>query len=238
MKLRPPIDINEAVVERHLERTPRGEIISDEAISNLAKAIQTTRLNSDALVAVAEAFANDRTLTPEARSMRLRASALKLAEATASKLDAARVAAQAELDALDQRLSTLPPPDPVSAGLEAEVRARLAAMSEKDRETAISKALGDGDTLVVGSVLRGPAFLSGVGKARYEMIRQRFVAIVHPEALARRGRLAAALDDTQRCGGLFMAFVKNAAFNQTAALADAAEKARSAEEAINRAIAG
>ncbi|QEE43857.1 hypothetical protein FVA81_04180 [Rhizobium sp. WL3] len=238
MRLRPPIDINEAVVERHLERTPRGEIVADEVISTLAKAVQATRLNSDALVAVADAFANDRTLTPEARSMRLRGSALKLAEATASKLDAARAAAQAELDALDQRLNTLPPPDAVSPGLEAEVRARLSAMSERDREAAISKALTDGDTFIVGSVLRGPGFLSGVNKARYDMIRQRFVALAHPQEHARRGRLAAALEDTQRCGGLFMEFVKSAAFNQTATLADAAEKARSAEEAIDRAIAG
>ncbi len=232
MKLKISADLNEALVEHHHPHDERGESKPDPAVAVLAAAVKTARESAERLAAAAEAIAADRTMTPEARAIRLRDNALKLAEATAARLDTAQASVRAELAQIETTLRTPPAPDPATAPLESEIRARLASMNDKDRQAAINTAFSERNGLLVGAVLRGPAFLSGMSRATYDMAVHRYGQTFHPEQHQRRARLQAALDAAERCGRSFLGFVSPAIASEAARLADAADRARGAEEAL------
>ncbi|PDT07866.1 hypothetical protein [Rhizobium sp. M1] len=238
MKLRPPPDIHEAAVEQHYARAPSGEVEKDAAIATLAVAIRTTRLNSENLAAYADTLSKDRLLSPDAARLKLRDNALKLAEATAKKLDEAKALVQRQIEEIDALTSTPPAlRDQLSAGLEAEIRARLASMQEKARDEAIGKAFAEKDATIIGAVLRGPALLVGLSQVRHDMVRHRYREMFHPEETARRRRLAAALETTERSGHSFIGYIATATTGAATQIAEASANAQAAEQAIKAAIA-
>jgi hypothetical protein len=82
---------------------------------------------------------------------------------------------------------------PASTPYDFEVRATLKSMSQKDRETAIEKAIADGDDAVVAAVLYGPSMLSGIPDSQRELYRERWRAKRFPQDLDRQRRLEGAL---------------------------------------------
>ncbi|TAV05571.1 hypothetical protein [Rhizobium ruizarguesonis] len=238
MKLKPPQDIHEAAVEQHYARAPTGEVEKDPAIASLATAVRTTRINSESLAGYADTLAKDRLMSPDAARLKLRDNALKLAEATAKKLDEAKALVQRQIEEIDALTSTPPAlRDQLSAGLEAEIRARLAGMQEKARDEAIGKAFAEMDTTIIAAVLRGPALLVGLSQPRYDMVRHRYRETFHPEETARRRRLTAALDATERSGRSFIGYIATATTGSATQIAEAAANAQAAEQAIAAAIA-
>lgn len=238
MKLRPPPDIHEAAVEQHYARAPSGEVENDAAIAALATAVRTTRLNSEQLAAFAETLAKDRLTAPDAARLKLRDTALKLAEATAKKLDDAKAAVQKEIEDIDALTGTPPAlRDQLAAGLEAEIRARLASMPDKAREEAINKAFSEKDRSIIAAVLRGPALLVNLSPSKHDMVRHRYRLTFHPDEAARLKRLTAALEATERSGRSFLGYITTAATGPATELAEAAANARAAEQAIAAAIA-
>ncbi|MBX4992861.1 hypothetical protein ABID08_002028 [Rhizobium binae] len=238
MKLRPPPDIHEAAVEHHYARAPSGEVENDATIASLATAVRTTRLNSESLAAYADTLAKDRLLSPDAARLKLRDNALKLAEATAKKLDEAKARVQQEVAEITARTSTPPAPrDQLSAGLEAEIRARLASMPEKARDEAIGKAFAEMDGSIIAAVLRGPALLVGLSQSRQDMVRHRYRTTFHPAEEARLKRLTAALEATERSGRSFINYIASATTGSAVQIAEAAANAQAAEQAIKAVIA-
>ncbi|TBC94160.1 hypothetical protein ELH26_09110 [Rhizobium leguminosarum] len=238
MKLKPPQDIHEAAVEQHYARAPSGEVEKDAAIASLATAVRTTRINSESLAGYADTLAKDRLMSPDAARLKLRDNALKLAEATAKKLDEAKALVQRQIEEIDALTGTPPAlRDQLSAGLEAEIRARLATMPEKARDEAIGKAFAEKDKNIIAAVLRGPALLVGLNQARYDMVRHRYRTTFHPEETERRKRLAAALDATERSGRSFIGYIATATTGSATQIAEAAANAQAAEQAIAAAIA-
>ncbi|MBB2699168.1 UNVERIFIED_ORG: hypothetical protein GGI66_003850 [Rhizobium esperanzae] len=238
MKLRPPQDIHEATVEQHYARAPNGEVERDASIATLATAVATTRQNSENLAAYADTLSKDRLLSPDAARLKLRDNALRLAEATAKKLDEAKALVQRQIEEIDTLTSTPPAlRDQLSAGLEAEIRARLASMQEKARDDAISKAFAEKDNTIIAAVLRGPALLVGLSQARHDMVRHRYRETFHPEETARRRRLAAALEATERSGNSFIGYIATATTGSAIQIAEASANAQAAEQAIRAAIA-
>ncbi|MEZ2219628.1 hypothetical protein [Rhizobium sp. RCC_161_2] len=238
MKLKPPIDIHEAAVERHYARSPSGEVVGDAALAALVAAVRLTRQNSEALASYADTLASDRLLAPTAARLRLRDNALKLAEATARKLDEAKARAQREVEEADTLTSMPPAPrDALTAGLEAEIRGRLAALSDKTREEVVSRAFEEKDLSIISAVLRGPAMLTGMSQARHDMVRNRYRTTFHPEATERRRRLADALEATERTGRSFINYIATATTGAAIEIADASARSQAAEQAIAAAIA-
>lgn len=237
MKLRPPPDIHEAAVEQHYARAPDGGVESDAAIAALATAVRMTRLNSEQLAAFAETLGKDRLTAPDAARLKLRDTALKLAEATAKKLDDAKAAVQREIEEIDTLTGTPPAlRDQFSAGLEAEIRARLASMPEKARDEAVNKAFTEKDAGIIAAVLRGPALLVGMNQSKQSIIRHRYRHTFHPNEAARLKRLTAALEATERSGRSFLGYIASAATGAATEIAEAAANARAAEQAIAAAI--
>ncbi|WP_414815245.1 hypothetical protein [Rhizobium sp. IY2] len=238
MKLRPPQDIHEAAVEQHYPRKPSGEVENDATIASLATAVRTTRLNSESLAAYADTLAKDRLMSPDAARLKLRDNALKLAETTAKKLDEAKARVQQEVAEIRARTSTPPAPrDQLSAGLEAEIRARLASMPEKARDEVVGKAFVEMDVSIISAVLRGPAMLAGMSQIRQDMVRHRYRTTFHPEDEARLKRLTAALEATERSGRAFISYIETATTGSATQIAEAAANAKAAEAAIAAAIA-
>lgn len=237
MKLKVPLDIHESTMEQWQERSDKGELVADPAISRLSDAIKTTRTNCSTLVGLSDALAQDWTNSPQASALKLRGHALRLAEATAQKLDAAKEAVQGEIDTIVAAIGTPPlPGTQYAVGLEQEIRSRLAAMPEKAREEAISKAFAAKDQTVIGAVLRGPAMLVGMSDERHAMVREHYRREFHPVEYARYRRLRGAMETMVRTGQSFLGFIGGVVNSESANLAEAAvANARAAEIAVQRA---
>ncbi|MGO4316342.1 hypothetical protein [Agrobacterium sp. MCAB5] len=237
MKMKPPIDIHESVIEQHYARKPGGEVESDAAIAALASAIRQTRLNSASLAEYAETITADKLIPPEAARLRIRDQAIRLAEVTARKLDEAKNRVQKEIEDIES-LTGAPPVlrDQISASLETEIRARLSVMPDKERDDAIGKAFTKNDLAVVAAVLRGPALLVGMSQTKQDMVRHRYRNTFYPEETARRRRLQEALEATERGGQSFIKFITAATTGAAAQLAAASERAKAAEKVMEAAI--
>lgn len=231
MKIRPPIDIHEATVEQHYARDPRGQRIPDPTISRLADVARTARDRGEALAAFAETVVQDGSVLAKAK---LRDAALKTAEGTAKKLDAVLGEAKSEIASLMATTNAPPvPKDHFGLGIAAEIRSRLAAMSEKERNETLSKALTDRDLSIIGAVLHAPALLSGFDKARLELLRSSYRTTFHPQEAARLDRLRGAVAALERAGQSFVGFVGKMTTNESVRLAELAQqKLATAELAV------
>lgn len=228
MKIRAPIDIHESAVEHHYGRDARGQRIPDTTISTLAQVAKTARDRSEALAAFADTVALDGTV---AAKLKLRDSALKTAEGTAQKLDTAISSALEEIATLTASTSAPPVPrDQFGLGIAAEIRNRLTAMSEKDRNEALSKAVADKDLSIIGAVLHAPPMLSGFDKTRLDLLRASYRTTFHPQEATRLERLQGAVEAAQRAGQSFLGFIDKMTANETVRLAEAAAQKLSAAE--------
>lgn len=215
-----PLALHEDNVTAYYARDPEnGARVPDEALDRLVAAMRTAHGEADRILNLSKALRGDPTRTPDAAALALRENALKAGERAARALDAARegvVAAVARLEA-----DTAAPPQPTGAGvLESEIRATLRGMSEKDRSAAIAEAFADGDDLVIGAAIRGPALLTGLDKARHGMFQGRWRKERHPAETDRVERLRKAIAALDRAGENLVQFTNKAATTQQALLAE------------------
>lgn len=212
-----PIKISPALDERAVQAFAEREVgtgapVADKALDVLADGLKHAREEADRLAKLEEAAMADATQPKEAALLQVANAAVKSGERVAAKLDAARAQAQAELAALDKRTSCpAPPKDAVGLGLEQEIRARLAAMNEKDRKAAIDQAFADRNEAIIGAVLRGPALLVNMSPAHHDVVRAHYQQTFHAVDAKRRERIAKALDAVQRGGTAFVEIVRTAA---------------------------
>ena len=231
MAIAVPIDLNEQFIDRLAEIDPTtGAPVTDPVMSGLSNAVKLAREQATALANLEKAALADRTLTPEANVLRVATAASKTGERVAAQLDAARTRAKAEIANIEKRTGAPPPPkDSVALSIEAEIRARLAAMCDKERADAIAQAKARNDETVIAAVLRGPAMLTGLGAAQLDSIRHHYRQHTHGADYARLQRLTKAVDAMEKSGRLFVGIVKSAA--DTPMARQAAIAAREAQAA-------
>lgn len=239
MALKLPHGLDERAIEHFAERDRRtGQLKADAIFTDLSAAVKFAREQATSLVNLERAALADRTLTHEVALLQVANAALKSGERVATRLDAARAKARAEIDGITKRTASPPPPkDAVSLGLEQEIRARLASMPEKERRDAVAKAFSEGSEAIIAAVLRGPAMLVGMGQAEQDMLRHRYRETYHAADMARVERLQKALEATDRSGGMFVKLVTDASASPAARLA-ATNKLRHDEAAAAAATLG
>lgn len=220
MALKVPPGLNEQAVEHFAVRDRKSGRIADEEVGALASAVKLAREEAIRLSHLEMATLADPTQTREAGLLQLANAAVRSGERIAAPLDAARAKVAARIAEIEKRISAPPAPrDALALSIESEVRARLAAMSDKDRSAAIDAALKAGDAVVVGAVLRGPALLTGLSDARHEMLRHSYRARFHKAEADRVSALRKALEATERMGNLFVSVVREATGSPAARLA-------------------
>ncbi|TKB12806.1 MAG: hypothetical protein E5V75_24015 [Mesorhizobium sp.] len=222
MKLTMPLALApEAVTMFQLrDRLNGGAIVPDAAITGLETAMRGAEELMQRVVVLAGT--KDPAATVDGHALKVRDVAVAAAEQAARKLDAAREAAQNEINRLQAETAAPPPPrDPHAVQLEAEIRARLASMKDKERGETIAKAIKDGDDLVVGSFLRGPAMLTGVGEHEREMRRHAWRSARFPDKVDREQRLQKAIAAVDRGGRAMIAMVQEIADRPEVKLATA-----------------
>lgn len=239
MALKLPVGLDERAIDHFAERDKRtGQPVADPAFAELSAAVRFAREQATSLVNLDTAAAVDRTQTREASLLQVANAALKSGERVATRLDAARAKAKAEIDGIVKRTACPPPPkDAVGLGLEQEIRARLALMPDKERRDAVAKAFSDGSEAIVAAVLRGPAMLIGMGQAEHDALRHRYRTTFHAKETARIEHLQKALEATDRSGKLFVKLVTEASASPAARLA-ATNKQRHDEAAAAAASLG
>jgi hypothetical protein len=235
MEYRPPASLHEAEIERWQPRDPMtGELQSDADLQTLAGAMASARRDAERLAALAAALQGDPRRTPEGAAVELRRAALEIGERSAQTLDAARSRAVAALKTVEAETAAPPPPrDAVQLQIEAELRAKLAALPQAKRRALITEAIDSGDDTLPGAILRGPALLTGLTPEEHALIREQWRAARHPERAAKIARLTKALEATELGGNLLVSYVERLT---TSDRAKAAQRKAAATEAALKAV--
>lgn len=232
MTIKVPLGLDERTISHFAERDPRtGQPLPDAELDGLSVTVKIAREEAESLVNLANAMRADRSQPVEAALVRTSDAALKAASRVAARIDAARARATAALAGIERKISAPPPPaNPAAMHMEGLILNRLAAMPEKERTETVAAAFAARDERVIAAVLRGPAFLAGVGSAQQDIWRHRYAKEFHPADAARRDRLRKALEGTDRAGDIFVGLIRQ--MTNTEAARIAAANARAAEEAL------
>lgn len=228
-----PASVHEAMIERHFTKDPTTNTsVSDVHLQGLQDAMQSCRVSAERARELTATVMKNSMLTVPARHREAKEKSWKVISASTIKLDAARRAALAELAAVQAKINAPPKPnDATGAGIAAEVRGRLAAMSPDGRSKALQDALLAGDDVVLGAALHGPAMLSGMDDAtELNDWRARWQLKRHPGEVDRVARLDKAVSDIERAGSLLIGFT--ASLTDPSIIAAAEESERQAAAAV------
>jgi hypothetical protein len=210
MTLRAPIGLTEAAVDKFRKRDGEGEIVAEPELQALSSAMHAARSEVEKIVALSEAVAADPTMTPGRQALKVKEATVHAGGRAAEKIDAARAKAEEALQAL--RASTAAPAVPRGAPpLQAEIRQRLAAMTEKQRTEAINSAIKTGNDLILSAVLSAPALLSGMSDMQHALRVEQFRRARYPAEADRIDRLQKAIEAIDRGSEMLVSFIKSAA---------------------------
>lgn len=238
--LKIPLEVHEGLITRHdVERPAPSRLIPvdpndrpDPEIAAMGSAMAYARQQAASILEVRKRLQADATLTPEAQALRLRSVATQAASAVATRLDASRAQASAAVEASRAAINRPPAPrDSVALGLETEIRSSLKAMDDDQRAAVIATAFEQKDLSVIGAVLRGPSFLSGLAPSKLPLMQERYAREFHGDEFERTERRAKALEQFDRSGGSFLRFTQKLVSDPVAKLAEANLKAREEAEA-------
>ncbi len=226
-ELRVPVDLDERVIA-HVAPIPLGE--KDVEVEGLAEAVRLARTTALQLLELRKTSRADRSMTQEAAALRVRAAALKQAERVAARMDAARASAAGAVEqAMISTGTPGAPRDNVALALETEIRASLKAMSDVDRQKAIAAAFEAKDEAVIGAVLRGPSFLTGMGPAQLDAARHRYRQTFHGETAKIAERRQKAVEAADRAGKLFVGLIRR--LTESRSISHAARQQQAREQA-------
>jgi hypothetical protein len=229
LKQRVPIDLHEQMIT-HVAPIPAGG--DDPETMALVHGIKFAREEAERLVELQRVTRIDPALNRDSAALRVRTFALRGAERVAAKLDAARTLAATALDTYDRATSSPPAPrDNVALGLEAEIRVSMKGMPASDRKKVIADAFAAKDERVLGALLRGPAFLSGLSPAEHDAQRRRYQREFHAAASVAADRHRKALEAFDRAGNSFMRLTRAMTDDPLALRAETASADREAAEA-------
>jgi hypothetical protein len=203
-----PVSLTERLLDRHHRVEPvTRERISDPEIDGMVDALAAAR---EAAQDAADTYERVMLNPMKTRSANLKDAAGSvdaLFARGAKRLDAARDKAERSIAEIEKRTAAPPEPTTIAGAMrESEIRATLAAMSVADRTKAVATAIDAGDDEVIGSLMRGPAMLSGIGSAERLALQDRWRRVRHPDQVKRVEQLKAALSDLDRASALFSSF--------------------------------
>lgn len=198
--------VHEEVILRHRGRDARtGQTLDDHHIGLLADALRAQRIGGERAARIAEAIMANEMITVPARHRQIARETWRAVETSLRQTDSALTLTRAEIRSIRERTrAPAPPRDGPGAMLASEIRSRLASMSPKTRQAALDAALADGDDVVLGAALCGPAMLSGLGRAELEMLRSRWQRARHGDDVDRADRLEAAVADAVQAGQILI----------------------------------
>ncbi|MEI4484056.1 MULTISPECIES: hypothetical protein [unclassified Phyllobacterium] len=227
-ELRISPSIHEGVIERHFAVDPISrEAVDDSVISGMTDAVQNLRHGLAKAHNVAKAVLANEMQTIAARHKQIEIEAGRITGPAISNFDKVRARALKEIELVSEQIAAPPKPtDFAGHSLASEVRTRLAGMKPADRKKALDAALHDGDDIVLGAVLNGPAMLSGIAtKEEMAVLRTRWQHLRHAPEVDRINRLKAALTDFDRAGQLALTFSLSLANRKIIEQAEAKERA-------------
>lgn len=229
-ELKIPTTLDERAAEALYVRDPHtGQTVPDAELQHLAHAMKTARTIAERSRELADTLRRDRTLTPPARSLKLKQSVLGAAERGTQALDSAFERLTTEIARIEAEThSPHASRHHSSTTVAGEVRSRLASMQPEARRDAITKAIAADDDTVTAAVLGAPALLVGMTEAELESIRLTYRQKRHPVAFERLNRLKQAKDRAERAGQGFLSFTKAIATDAEAYMAERAQAATDA----------
>ena len=195
----------------------------------MAEALRQVRISAENARAAAVAIHGDATRTPPAQHIEASEHVFRITNPTLKVVDRTLERVDAELRALRQKTNA--PATPNSA-LAAEIRSTLRGLTDKARRAEVAKALGgpDGDS-IVGSILSGPAILSGMAQLEIDHTREQWRRKRLPAECTRIDELEKARVHLERGGNLLVSY------STKMADADIVQAAKTSRDKANAAVA-
>lgn len=166
-----------------------ARVQDDDVAGAVAGALRTLHTAWGGTLKAREALDADPTLPPAARDVQHAATAEKKFNLGFRAVDAARAAIERAILAEERAVLNSVRVPAQHAHLSTEVRARLVAMEEEDRNKAIMAALAAGDSTVVGAVVEAPAWLSGNREGAPDLYKMLWAKRHAPERVERVEKL-------------------------------------------------
>jgi hypothetical protein len=167
MNLKPqlmiPLNCHEAVV-KHID--PKG-YQADSVMLAFYAAMQTARTQAEKIRDIALVLYDDQTLTPAARSVKIKQATQACLQGAARAMDQARDSALKQLDALDRKSLPRKATNPHMA---TEIRQMLKSSSESERMAVLTAA--DEQTIAALVEAPNPQALCGVGPAQRAVLAE------------------------------------------------------------------
>lgn len=187
---------NRMEAEKYRFQYAEGE---DQILDGLVKATTVARDGAKLIADTDNALHADKTLTPAALRLARRQQAKKRGDVMEAQLNNVIDRAETAIAATRQRINAPEKPKLLPDLTYAEeIRRSFKRMSEKEREKEIGTALAELDFTVIGALLHGAPFLSGLSKARLELLRSEYQRQFHYDDLMKLKRQEAALELTRR----------------------------------------
>lgn len=207
----PPVGLHPDVISRHHACDPTtGEQVPDDLLQAIVDAAAFGHETGKRMVAAHDAIMANEMATPIANEKRAREASWKLCESVLKRIDATTTRANAERNAILERIVAPPKPnDLASTMIASEIRSALAAMSATNRRKAIDEAIATDEDEVVSAILHAPPLSTGLSKAHKDALRATWQRMRFPAEIDRARRLKAAMDDIERAGSALITFTNS-----------------------------
>ncbi|MBL8576357.1 MAG: hypothetical protein JNK47_03960 [Mesorhizobium sp.] len=214
-----PIDLDPATVQHHAPHRI-DKTVADPDVEGVVKAVAEAQQSALQLAETEFVVLSDRSRPQDAARAAIAQAASTTGAKVAQRLDAARAKLVTSIATIEKGISA--PAAPINAkqvAEQAEIRAALARMSDKERRDTIASAFAGSKTHVLAALLNGDAFLSGLKDTEIAVHRQRYMKDFHPGPLARRDALNKLLAAYDRSAASFIAMVNDMSESSAARLA-------------------
>jgi hypothetical protein len=197
----------------------------DPALQNLHDAVKQTRELATKAAQTVDIVLKNTMQTEARRHKDGRAASFELLKRATQSIDAAVQSAQQEIAAIKSKLrGPTPSRDRAIESRQAELRERLALLPEERRKAIIDEAVKNDDQLLLGAVLHGYAWESGMSDPEISIVRHNWASKHHAADLDRLERLSKAVEDANRAGSVAISFVDGLTNADLVAKAEAMEK--------------
>jgi hypothetical protein len=212
------------LIDKHRRRDHTGKFEADTTLEAVRAALEAAGEFAEQAAHAVTTIRADKSRTPAANEMRIKATVTRLAESAAKALDAAHSKAAGELQKITRDTSPPQPVDAMALAVAGEIRRHLVGLDDAARD----RILGQADDRVIAAVVAAPAFVSGMSDNGQALALTTWRRKRHPEAVEREQRVSKAPEAVQRAGRSLPSFFDELLTPEGEKAAAAAKKADAA----------
>jgi hypothetical protein len=209
------------------------EHADDPVVQALSSRVERSRARAEQFFQVQKVVREDPTIDLDRKYDLEEDAILKTLRLAMSEQDGSRAEAAGALAAIEAELRTTYHMPTEGQGVAGEIRRAFAAMPEAERNKILDAAIEKRDRVTIASVLCLPGYLSGLPDPTVTYLRERWVRVVNPKAVARREAIKRALEAYDQAGSALVNIYAEHASKQPPATREAREARKKAMRVVS-----